>query len=152
MTAITGKLASYGAILKCTGLAGDNSSTYRNVANVTAIKGPGLSLDTADVTSHDSTDAWEEVVPTILRSGEVTVDIAYDPAAVSIKYVDGLLEFMVAKTLMDFKIIFNNDTVEADRTEWHFHAYVIGFEPDIPFDGALTASMKLKIASAPTLE
>ena len=49
------------------------------VANVKSISGPGLSLDVEDVTSHDSTEAWEEVVATILRTGEISVDIVYDP-------------------------------------------------------------------------
>lgn len=151
MTAITGKLSAYGALLKADALAGDLAGTYRNVAYVRALKGPGISLDTTDVTSHDSTSAWEELVATILRTGEVTLDIIYDPAAVSIKYVDGLLEKMVSKTLEGFKIYFNNDTVEASRSIWVFNAFITGFEPDVPHDGALTASMKLKISGAPTL-
>ena len=50
------------------------------IAQVQSIGGPGLSADTVDVTSHDSTGAWEEVVVSILRSGEITLDIVYDPA------------------------------------------------------------------------
>lgn len=151
MTAITGKKSAFGALLKADALAGDIAGTYRNVANITAIKGPGLSLDTADVTTHDSSGAWEELVATILRTGEITLDIVYDPAAVTIKYVNGLLGKMAAKTLEGFKIYFNDDTVEASRTIWTFNAYITGFEPDAPVDGALTASMKLKLSGAPTL-
>ena len=151
MTAITGKKSAFGVILKADALAGDAGGTYRNVANVRALKGPGITLDLADVTSHDSTGAWEELVATVLRTGEITVAIVYDPSAVSIKYVDGLLEKMVAKTLEGFKIYFNDDTVEASRSIWAFNAYITGFEPDAPFDGALTADMKLKISGAPTL-
>ena len=44
------------------------------IAKVTNTSGPSLSLDTEDVTSHDSTDGWEEVVATILRSGTITLD------------------------------------------------------------------------------
>lgn len=151
MTAITGKKGAFGALLKADALAGDGAGTYRDVAYVTALKGPGLSLETADVTSHDSTGAWEELVATILRTGELTVDIVYDPGAVSIKHVNGLLGKMVAKTLEGFKIYFNDDTVEASRTIWVFNAYITGFEPDMPVDGALTASMKLKLSGEPTI-
>ena len=151
MTAITGKLAAFGAILKADALAGDAGGTYRNVAYVRALKGPGIKLDLADATSHDSSAAWEELVATILRTGEVTVSIAYDPTAVSIKYTNGLLGKMVAKTLEGFKIYFNNDTVEASRSIWAFNAFITGFEPDLPHDGLLTADMKLKISGAPTL-
>ena len=47
------KFAGYGIALKKGGT---------EYANVKSISGPGLSLDTEDVTSHDSTAAWEEVV------------------------------------------------------------------------------------------
>lgn len=152
MTAITGKKSAYGALLQGDALAGDAAGTYRDVAFITALKGPGLALDTADVTSHDSTGAWEELVATVLRTGEMTVDIVYDPAAVSIKYVNGLLLKMASKTLEGFKVIFYDDTVLADRTTWAFNAFITSFEPDAPHDGALTASMKLKLSGAPTIE
>lgn len=151
MTAITGKQSAFGALLKADALAGDLAGTYRNVAYVVALKGPGISLDVADVTSHDSSNAWEEVVATIIRSGEVTVDIEYDPAEVTIKYVNGLLGKMAAKVLEGFKIVFYNDTVEGSRATWAFNAFIIGFEPDAPHDGALTASMKLKLSGSPTI-
>jgi len=151
MTAITGKKSAFGAILKADALAGDGAGTYRNVANIRALKGPGITLDLADVTTHDSTGGWEELVATILRTGEVTVGIVYDPGAVSIKYTNGLLGKMAAKTLEGFKIYFNDDTVEASRTIWSFNAYITGFEPTAPVDGDLSADMKLKISGAPTL-
>jgi predicted secreted protein len=151
MSAIPGKKSAFNTLLKADALAGDIAGTYRDVAYIRSIKGPGLALDVVDVTSHDSTGAWEELVATILRTGEVTLDIIYDPAAVTIKYVNGLLGKMAAKTLEGFKIYFNTDTVEASRAIWVFNAYITGFEPDMPFDGALTASMKLKISGAPTI-
>lgn len=151
MAPIAGKKSAFGAILKGDALAGDLAGTYRTVANIRAIKGPGLSLDIVDVTTHDSTGAWEENLATILRTGEVTIDLVYDPSAVTIKYVNGLLGKMVAKTLEGFKILFNDDTVEGSRSTWSFNAWITGFEPDMPVDGALTASMKLKISGAPTI-
>ena len=151
MPAITGKMSAFGALLKADALAGDIAGTYRNVAFISAIKGPGLAVDTVDVTTHDSTSNFEEVVATILRTGEITLDIVYDPTEVTIKYVNGLLGKMAAKTLEGFKIYFNNNTTEASRSIWAFNAFITGFEPDMPADGALTASLKLKISGAPTI-
>lgn len=151
MTAITGKKSAFGAILKAEAIAGDIAGVFRNIANIAKIKGPGLSLDTVDITSHDSTGAWEEVAATILRTGEMTLDMLYDPSAVSIKRVDGLIGRMVDKLPVNFKMYFNDDTVEASRTIWIFTALVTGFEPDLPVDGALAASMKLKISGVPTI-
>ena len=152
MTAITGKQTAFGALLKCNLLAGDNSATWRNVAYVRSIGGPGLSMDVADVTTHDSTNAWEEVVATILHSGEVAVELEYDPADVTQEGTTaGLIHKMKDQTALTFKIYFYNDTVEASRTIWTLPGFVTGYEPSAPHDGALTAAMKIKINGAPTL-
>lgn len=133
------KYAGYGTIL-------ERGST--TIAQVTSISGPGLSLDVEDVTTHDSTAAWEEVVATILRSGEITLDIVYDPAAATHSATaGGLIADMVARTAQTYSLIFT-DTA---NTEWTFSAFVIGFEPDAPHDGALTASVTMKITGQPTL-
>lgn len=117
-------------------------------AQVTNISGPGLSLDTEDVTSHDSTGAWEEVVATILRSGEISMDIVYDPAHATHKYAaGGLLHDMVSRTAITLKLIFP----DAATTEWDFDAFVTGFEPTGPVDGALTATVKFKLTGEVTL-
>lgn len=117
-------------------------------AQVSNISGPGLSLDTEDVTSHDSTGAWEEVVGTILRSGELTLDIVYDPAHATHKYAaGGLLYDLVQRTAIEFTLEFP----DAGTTTWTFNAFVVGFEPTGPVDGALTATVKFKLTGQPTL-
>ena len=134
------KWAAFGIELKKGGTA---------YAQVTNLSGPGLSLDTEDVTSHDSSGAWEEVVATILRSGEITMDIAYDPAGATHKYAaGGLLYDLVARTAIEFTLVFPN---HATHTTWTFTAFVTGFEPSAPVDGALTASVTFKLTGAPTL-
>jgi predicted secreted protein len=116
------------------------------IAGVSNISGPGLSLDTEDVTSHDSDNYWEEVIGTILRSGEITLDIVYDPAAATHKNASGgLLYDMVQRATNTYSLVFPN------ATEWSFSALVTGFEPDAPVDGALTASVTLKLTGDVTL-
>ena len=133
------KYAGYGTVLEREGTP---------IVQVTNISGPGLSLDVEDVTTHDSTGAWEEVVATILRSGEVSMDIVYDPAAATHKNAaGGLLADLVARTAVTYTLIFS----DAANTEWEFEAFVVGFEPDAPHDGALTASVTMKISGQPTL-
>jgi hypothetical protein len=113
------------------------------IANVKNISGPGLTLDTEDVTTHDQSTAWEEAVGTILRSGEVTLDIVYDPADAT--HV-ALITEMEAKTTAAFDLKFPGGTM------WEFDAFVTGFEPDAPVDGALAASVTIKIDGEPTLD
>ena len=136
------KYSAYGTIL----LHGSTA-----VANVQNISGPGLSLDTEDVTTHDSTAAWEEVVGTILRSGEVTLDIVYDPNStthsMSAAGDDGLLYAMTIRTATAWTLTFPSTAA----VSWVFNAFVTGFEPSMPHDGALTASVTLKLTGQPTL-
>jgi predicted secreted protein len=118
------------------------------IAQVSNVSGPGLSLDTADVTAHDSGAGWEEVVGTILRSGEVSLDLVYDPNAATHKYASGgLLYDLVQKTATAYSIVFPSSAT----VTWTFNACVVGFEPSAPVDGALTATVKLKLTGAPTL-
>lgn len=124
------------------------TSTGTAYVQVTNISGPGLSLDTEDVTSHDSTSAWEERAGTILRSGEMTVDIVYDPAHATHKNAgSGLLADLVGRAAATYTLVFS----DAATTEWTFSAFVTGFEPGMPHDGALTASVTFKPTGVITL-
>jgi len=118
------------------------------IAQVQSFSGPGLSADTVDVTSHDSTGAWEEVVVSILRSGELTFDIVYDPANATHKNAaGGLLADLAGRASTTYTLVFP----DADTTEWAFSAFVVGFEPSMPHEGALTASCSMKITGQVTL-
>lgn len=141
----------------CTGLTPDATSdntvvgglaeAFTTIAQVRNITGPGLSLDVEDVTTHDSTGAWEEVVATILRSGEVSLEIIWDPDTATHDWGVGLLAVLPRRAARNFQVIFP-DTAS---TTWSFSAEVVNFEPDAPHDGALTASVTLKLTGSPTL-
>lgn len=136
----------------CVGLtaAGTSTNTHAGetlgaVAYISNLGGPALSLDTEDVTTHDSPAAFEEVVATILRTGEASLDIVYDPAEATHDATSGLVYMLENKLLAGYSVTFPNTTV------WSFAAFVTGFEPSAQHDGALTASVKMKITGAPIL-
>jgi predicted secreted protein len=132
------KYAAYGTTFGVTG------GTV--IANVKSITGPGLKLDTVDVTTHDSTGGWEEVVGTILRTGDVKMELAYDPATATHKNAaDGLLAILIGKTAHGFTLTFPNSTA------WVFNALVTGFEPSAPHDKDLSATVTLKVTGSPTI-
>ena len=136
---------SVGAGTVAAGVPGATGVAEETVAQVTNISGPGLALDTTDVTTHDQATAWEENVGTILRSGEVSLDIVYDPADATHDAGTGLIYRMEDKIYSFFKLIFPTDD------EWEFSGYVTGFEPSASVDGALTATVKAKITGQPLL-
>lgn len=117
------------------------------IAGVSNIGGPNLSVDTVDVTTHDSTAAWEEHVATILRTGDLTLDIVYDPAGVThYASAGGVVYRLENRQFTWFDLTFPNGT------NWSFSGYVTGFTPGAPVEGALTAAVTIKITGAPTLE
>ena len=118
------------------------------ITQVKSFDGPDLSLDTEEVTSHDSTGGWEEFVGTVLRSGELSFEIVYDPVDATHKYASGgLLYDLVQKTANTYTFVFPDD----GATEWAISALVTGFKPSNPHDGSLTADVKMKITGQPTL-
>jgi len=115
------------------------------IANVTTISGGGITLDTEDVTSHDSTDSFEEAVATILRSPEWTLEINYDPTEATHKNTaNGLLALLIARAPVAW-------TLGGPLGAWSFSGFVTSFEPSAPHDGKLTAACKLKPTGSMTL-
>ena len=107
------------------------------LARVTNITGGGLTLDVEDVTAHDSTSAFEEVVATILRSPQIRLDINYDPSNATHKQ---LLTDMIAKTkVTTYTIVFPGGEVWA-----YAGAYVTGFDPSEPVAGKVAATVTIK--------
>ena len=116
------------------------------LSNVKSIKGPSIKVDFADVTTHDSTDAWEEVVATIIRSGEVTVELEYETAAIDIKNSgSGFLAILLSRTAVTWEITMPDSSVIS------FSGFATGFEPNMAHDGSLSATLKIKPTGAVTL-
>lgn len=136
-------LAARGTLLKLH----DGVSTYNPLAKVINIAGPTLSLDTEDATDHDSPGGWEEVVATILRSGEVTFDIHLLPASATHGAATGLVKVLKDRLKRSFQLVFPDTAV----TTWTFDAFVTAFAPAAPHEGKLTASVTLKVTGQPTL-
>lgn len=126
----------------------DGASTFTTVAEVTSLSGPELSTETADVTHHQSPGAWEEHVPTILRSGEVSATINYLPTDSTHDNSAGVLSLLSGKTQRDYKIIWP----DASSTEWTLPSCIVsGFSPSAPTDDRLSAEVTLKPSGQPTL-
>ncbi len=120
-------------------------TTIARVTNISL----SFTVDTEDVTSHDSTDSWEEVVPTVIRSGEIKLEINYDPDGAThyATAASGLLHALINKTdVTDYTIVFPN------TEEYSFaHAYVVGFEPAMPVGGKISATATIKPSGVVTL-
>lgn len=129
---------------------GDGGATevFTTIAEVKDINGPNLSSDEHDTTNQSSTGGWEENVASVLRSGEVTFDVNWDPAdGTHDEAAPGLWGDLVAKTLRNFKLILT-DTATHTIT---FAARVKGMSPSNPVAGVRMAAITLKPSGAITI-
>jgi len=117
------------------------------ITSVTSMTGPGLSLDVEDVTAHDSLNAWEEVVATIIRSGEVSFDVNFDPDNPLHNQALGTLESLTDRDLRDYELVF--PTTPPDSIE--FAGFLVGFEPSAPHEGKLAAAVRIKPTTTVTV-
>ncbi|MFA5160920.1 MAG: phage tail tube protein [Elusimicrobiales bacterium] len=135
-------ISGFGTKLKM----GDGASpeVFSDIAAVSKVGGPGVSLDTIDVTADDSPGGYKEYAAGLLDAGEIKLELNFLPANAS---QTGLLTALTSRAAKHFKLVFP-DTA---NTTWSFSAFVTNFEPDAPVDGKLAASVTLKITGQPTL-
>lgn len=132
-------ISAKGAILKIGATA---------IAEVLTITGPGLKIDTVDVTSHVSAGSWKEFVPVLKEAGEVTFEINYVPTDATHKNAAGGLVYLLANMSSQ---VFSLVWPDGGATTWTFTGYVVGFAPSAAHDGILKAAVAIKITGSPTL-
>ena len=142
--------AAKGTLLKLGKIT--TGSTFATVGEVKDISGPGYSLETVEVTSHTSTGDYEEIVPTILRTGDVTFDINFDPNtnthmnAAGGGSSDSLFHAYENKERRFYEL---NVPASVGRAVITFGAYVTGFSLGHAVLGEQLASVTLKPTGAP---
>jgi len=121
---------------------GAGPEVFTTIAEVKDIDGPDISMDTEDITPHDAVGGWEEFIPTILRSGEVTFDLNFVPS--NAQHGDtsgGLINLLKNRTKRNYKLVLPTSPTYT----WAFAAYVVGFSNSMPVGGVLGASVTLKV-------
>lgn len=136
--------AAYGAQLQVGD--GANPENFATVAGVKDISGPAISRDLVEVTSHDSADGYEEHVPTIRRSGEVTFDLNWDPSDATHDMTTGLGALVDSDDATNFRLVYARIGYE-----WQFAGYVTNFSTGAPVAGVHTGSVTIKVTGVPSL-
>ena len=119
------------------------TSTGNAVANVTNISGPGISVDTIDVSAHDSADAFREFAAGVADGGEISLE----GNLVSATAGNVIMTELTGRKSTTCTIIFSTQV----NAFWKFSGIVTGFETDAPFDGKLGFSASVKVTGKPTL-
>lgn len=121
-------------------------TTWKTVAHVADISGPGFSADTEDVTTHDSTDAWNEFLKGTKDAGEITFELIWDPADTdSQKAVLDAVSTDPDDDPEEIRVVFPSAT----PTTWEFKGFITGFEAAAPVKGRLSANVTVKLTGKP---
>lgn len=116
------------------------------ISQVRDISGPSFSRNAIDVTTRDQTDDyWMEYLKGLKDGGELTFDLAFDPAVHGTASSGLLSDFEENTTIPEWRLVF------PDSTEWTFPGFLTAFEPAEPLDDVLGASLTVKISGKPTL-
>lgn len=133
--------AAFGTSLLKGGIGGDE------IAELTNIGGLDLDSDEIDVTHHQSAGMYEEVIQSIKRTGEVTLEGNFDPSDVGGQVA--LWDDYVASAVDDYAIVFP----DALATAWTFRAFVK--QPpstEAPVDGKVPFTATLRVTGQPSLD
>jgi len=120
---------------------GGTPESFTIVAEITAINGPGLSLEFLDITHMQSDDEYREVLPSFKDAGEISLDLNFVP---SDSTQQDLMTDFNNRTKRNFKIIFP----DAGNTTWSFSGYVTGYSISGSVGDKWSGSITIKVTGS----
>lgn len=127
--------SAFGTLLKLH----DGVSTYTTIAEQTSVTMSGPTVETIDVTNHDSPSAYREFIPSLIDGGECTFEGNWVPSnAVQAQ----VRTDMVARTRRLFQIVYPTSPAKTHAFAGYFTTFSVG---EATVDGKLTASGTIKI-------
>lgn len=135
----------FGLLIKM--LTSTGPDVYTTLGQMRDIKPSGSSVDMVDATHNESPDATEEVIPGLIKTGDTSFTIHYDPTSSTMAIIQAALR--VKKTFRE---------VYSDGRYVQYDGYFTSVEPDTPTEDKCVAAVTLKrtgsatpnAASAPT--
>ena len=124
-----------------------NTDTYTDVAQLTDISGPNVSVDEIDISSHDSDDTYREFVAGMRDGGEVSFEGNFLNTHDTLEAAGDILDLLHGGNVESWKIVFPDD----DDTEWAFDGFVTAFETTGNFEDKATFTATIKVSGKPTL-
>lgn len=131
----TAAKSAFGTLLKLH----DGVSTYTTIAELTSIGVSGPTVETIDVTNHDSPSAYREFIPSLIDSGELTFEANWVPSnAVQAQ----VRTDMVARTRRLFQLVYPTSPAKTHSFAGYITAFNVG---NATVDDKLTVSGTIKI-------
>ena len=137
-----GKIIGVGFTIK---LSTTGSTTFGvTLGQVRSVSGPGVSADVIDTSCMDITNNYRTKGVGLLDGGDITVNVAYDPAADSHITARSL---MSNRTATGVQVIYPTTTVS-----WEAQGYISGITNEIPLADLVTADFTLSVSGKPTFD
>ncbi|MFA5420140.1 MAG: phage tail tube protein [Bacteroidales bacterium] len=119
----------------------DIQDEYHTIAEVNSISGPGMTRDTIDVTSLDSTGGYREFITSFRDAGEISLSMNFTHDGYTVMKTD-----FEASAARYYKIVLPN----TEQTVFKFAGFVTSCPIAIPMDDKVTADVTIKISGQVT--
>lgn len=120
---------------------GDGASpeVFTPLAEVVSITPPSDSLDIIDATHMESPDATREFIVGLRDPGECSIEMNFVPGSAADSAIQDFRDERERKTC---RITFPNGVT------WTFSGILTGYEPAVPLDDKMTATVSIKVTSS----
>lgn len=132
----------YGAELRVGATTSATTATIL-LAGITSCPPPPFSRDLVDVTHMASPNATREFIPALSDPGEVSFELNWVPGNAA----DAVFDEMKGET--DARIFTITFTQVSPAAVCTFYGFLTGYEPGVPLEDKMTASVTLKVTGAP---
>jgi len=119
-----------------------SGSSWQNISEINSITGPGMSRDTIDVTSLDSTGGYREFITGFRNAGTITLSMNFTRTTYDLMKSD-----FESDTLQNYEIVLP----DADNTSLEFEGLVTELPLTIPADDKITADVTIQISGQVTV-
>ena len=138
-----GGVSAFGTVFRI-----EKSASQVAVGELTDIGGPSISVDSLDVTSHNSTDSYREFAAGVIDAGEMSLEGNLTQGNANL-----LKDIADARAVVDIDVEFPR---YQDGASWKCMYFdmsgaLTAWEPGAPFEDKLSFSGSVKVTGKPTL-
>lgn len=137
------KSAAYGSKLA---VQYGQTGSYTDLAFVGDFNGPDISIETTDVTTHDSADNFNEFLAGIADGGEIAFEVQFDPTLAA---HETLYNAVAARLKHNFYVKLPGWVSTGGGGYWAFAGVFTKMSIGLTVKGSVTASMTIKVSGKP---
>ncbi len=124
----------------------DSPNEFYDLAEVYNITPPSATADQVDVTHMQSPDRRREFIAGLIDGGEASFEMNWIPGSDADEELNAILDAEADERRRTWRIIYPNNVVHT------FDADLTGYEPAVPTDDKMTATVTLKVTGVVTRE